>query len=195
MMNKKSNQVLSTISMLIVGTGSTYSLEYTKTWAPYVRPRVQLEFERIDEAHLPIDVRTPIEHLENIRTVLNPPVAELAILFDVSRQAIYKWLAQDSFPEADKLEQITRLSKIADAFNQAGIHRAGALLNMKTFDGYSLFDLLKAGKSYEKHVKELIAEAKVMEAAHQRSGLTQSNAKPTNSWLSSVSIPSFREDV
>jgi transcriptional regulator with XRE-family HTH domain len=141
-----------------------------------------------------IDVRTPMEHLENIRSVLNPPISELAMLFGVSRQAIYKWLAQDSSPEADKLARIVALSKIADAFKEAKIQRAGTLLYIKISDGESLCDLLRADKPYDKQLAALIAESKIMEANYQQSGLSQSNTKPTNDWLSSISIPAYREE-
>jgi len=179
--------------LLISGTGSAYPLENARTWQPFVQSRASLDFDEIGYVHSTMDLRTPLEHLQNIRTILNPPVAELASLFDVSRQAVYKWLAEDSSPESDKVARITELSNIADAFKEAGIHRAGTLLNMKLFDGRSLFDLLKANRPYQEQVKELIAEAKIMEAAYEQSGLSQSNAKPTNDWLSTVSIPSYPE--
>src|SRR5258708_10187775 len=144
------------------------------------------------QSHL--DVRTTVEHLENIRIVLNLPIATLASVFGVSRQAIYKWLAQVSSPEPNKVESIIKLSKIADAFKQAGIHRTGALLHMKLFNGESLLDLLKTGKSNENHSNQLLAEAQIMETSYQRSGLAQSNAPSTNDWLSSVSIPAYHEE-
>ena len=182
-------------SLLIAGTGSSYPLNNAKTWKAFVQPRASLDFEQVENLSLKMDLRTPAEHLQNIRTVLNPPISELAVLFDVSRQAIYKWLSEESQPEADKLLHITKLSQIADAFQEAGIHRGGALLNMKLFEGQSLLDLLKARQPYEKQVRELIAEAQIMETAYQKSGLAQSNARPTNDWLSSVSIPAHHEET
>lgn len=193
MVNTKSNQLtLSTICFLLTGTGSIYSLDSVQSWQPLVNPRVSLIF--FNSPRKQIDVREPIEHLENVRAILNPPIAMQANLFGVSRQSIYKWLAQTASPEPDKLERIVKLSKIADAFKLAGIHRAGNLLHMKLFDGQSLLDLFKKGEPYDSQVKELIKEAQIMEAAYQRSGLAQSNAKPSNDWLSSVSIPAYREE-
>lgn len=141
-----------------------------------------------------MDIRTPIEHLRNIRAVLNPSISELATLFEVSRQAIYKWLSADSFPEEDKRVRITELSKIADAFKEAGLREGVALLNMKLFHGLSLIDLLRTRKPHGNQVQELIAEAKMMEAAYQQSGLMHSNTKQTNDWLSAVSIPAHHEE-
>lgn len=141
-----------------------------------------------------LDERTPVQHLQNIRNILALPVADLASLFEVSRQSIYKWLAQDSFPEMDKIARITELSKVAVLFKNSGIHRAGILLNMKLFSGQSLFWLFKARKPYENELRELIAEAQVMEKAYEECGIAQSNTKPTNDWLSSISIPASKMD-
>ncbi len=180
--------------LVLASTGSVFPQEEAKKWWPYLKLRTLLITQESDESLETVDVRTPIEHLENIRSVLNSPISELAIFFDVSRQAIYKWMAHESSPKPDKLTRITTLSKIADAFKEAGIQRAGALLNMQAFDGQSLFDLLKSGKTCDKEVQDLINEAKIMETSYEQSGLGQSNAKPTNDWQSSISIPSYNED-
>ena len=180
--------------LVVTSTGSVYAQEKAKDWGGYLKTRTQFNIQERDEFLETVDVRTPIEHLENIRSVLNPPISELAIFFDVSRQAIYKWMAQESSPEPDRLTRITTLSKIADAFKEAGIQRAGALLNMKAFDGQSLFDLLKSGKPYEKEIQNLISEAKIIEASYLQSELSQSNAEPTSDWKASVSIPAYREE-
>jgi predicted DNA-binding protein YlxM (UPF0122 family) len=178
-----------------MGTGSIYPIETAQRWQPFIQSRAPLGFEKVGQFYPHMDVRVPIEHLQNIRTVLNLPMAELAILFDVSRQAIYKWIAADAFPETDKLARIIELSKIADAFKEAGIHRGGILLKMQLFDGQSLLDLLKAKKSHEKQLKELIIEAQIMKTAYEQSRLTSSSTKPTDDWLSSISIPAHRENA
>ena len=142
-----------------------------------------------------LDVRSPVEHIENIRTVLNPSVSDLAHLFDVTRQAVYKWLAGDSTPEEEKLKRIIKLSGIADTFKAANISRAGSLLKMKTFNGRSLLDLLKTSEDCTAQVSALISEAKAMEASYQKSGLATSKAKPTNDWQASISIPGAIEPI
>lgn len=180
--------------VLLASTGSIYAQDEAKKWQRYLESRIPLVSEWQEEPLSNIDVRTPLEHLENIRTILNPPISELAIFFDVSRQAIYKWLAQEASPESDRLSRIIKLSKIADAFKEARIQRAGALLNMKVFDDQSLFDLLKSGKPHESAVQELILEAKILEESYIRSGLSQSNAESTNDWRTSISIPAYQEE-
>lgn len=184
------------ISTVLLGTGSVYGVERAELWRHHLQPRVSFV---LDEADAPLemadevagrpDVRTPAEHIENIRSVLNPSVSDLAAIFDVSRQAIYKWLSSDSTPEAEKIAKIVELSRIADEFRLAGVSRAGSLLKMKTFGGQSLMELMMGGQNRADHVAALIAEAKAMEASYASSGLSASKAKPTNDWQSSVSIP------
>ena len=190
-------------STLLVGTGTMYGMENSEEWRHYVQPRVPFVLDSIDgagpsyshpsvETTGRLDLRTPAEHIGNLRNVLNPSVTDLASLFEVSRQAIYKWLS-GSTPDQSKLDRIIELSRIADAFRASGIARPGPLLKMKIFSGESLMDILRKGASSSTHVAALIKEAKLMEAAHKRSGLSSSKAKPTNDWLSSISIPGSTE--
>jgi len=184
------------ISTLLVGTGSAYSMDRTEEWRHHIQPRVTFVVDKSAESsdHFSApDVRSSVEHIENIRSVLSPSVADLANLFDITRQAVYKWLSGDSIPEPEKLHRIVKLSQIADAFNAAKISRAGSLLKMKTFNGRSLMDLLKTGEDCTAQVAALIDEAKAMEASYKRSGLASSKAKPTSDWQSYVSIPGSPE--
>lgn len=184
------------IGTILVGTGSVYGLDRTESWRHHIQPRVPFILDAADAsiggAERP-DVRTAPEHIESIRNVLNPAIADLAGLFDVSRQAIYKWLSGDSTPEPDKLNRIVELSRIADAFQAAGVSRAGALLKMKTFAGRSLMDLIKSGENRSEHVAALISEAKAMEASYKQSGLAASKSKSSSDWQSSISIPGSSE--
>ena len=186
------------ISTILVGTGSVYALDRTESWRHHIQPRVPFILEAagtlIGNTERP-DVRTASEHIESIRNVLNPAIADLAGLFDVSRQAIYKWLSGDSTPESNKLNRIVELSGIADAFQAAGVSRVGALLKMKAFAGQSLMDLIKSGENRSEHVAALINEAKVMEASYKQSGLTTSKSKSSSDWQSSISIPGSSERV
>lgn len=192
------NVTLTVITSILIGTGSVYGMDRADSWRAHLQARMPLHFDvdgpvsSGEETQRP-DLRSPAEHLANIRNVLNPAVADLAVLFDVSRQAIYKWLAGSSIPEGDKHQRIADLSKIADAFLAADVSRAGTLLKMKTFAGRSLLDLLKNGENTEDHVISLIREAKAMEASYKQSGLENSRAKPTSDWQSSLSIPGSAE--
>ncbi|QKE39889.1 MAG: XRE family transcriptional regulator [Ferrovum myxofaciens] len=184
------------IGTVLFGTGSVYGLDRTEFWRHHIQPRVPFILDAADitaDSAKRLDVRTAAEHIENIRNVLNPPVADLASLFDVSRQAIYKWLAGSSTPEENKLARIHELSRIADAFYVAGVSRAGTLLKMKTFGGRSLMDLIKSGENRHKHITTLITEAMAMESSYNLSGLAATKSKPTGDWQSSISIPGSSE--
>jgi DNA-binding XRE family transcriptional regulator len=139
------------------------------------------------------DFRSVSDHIRNIRQVLNPAIADLAAVFDVSRQSIYKWIDGESTPEPDKFDRIRALSQAADAFRNAGVTRASSLLKMKAFQGRSLMDLAAAGQLVPLHIQSLIAEAKVMDAAYDRSGLAKSKAKPSDDWRAEASIPGYAD--
>ena len=188
---------------VVDGSGSEYDPRRAWQWEIFLQWRRPINID-VAQHEDPIgqgailavkrsDVRTAQQHLANIRQVLNPAITDLAIVFDVSRQAIYKWLSGDSTPEPDKLARIVELSGVADAFHDAGVSRAAAILKMKAFDGRSLLDLIAAGEGCSQHVQTLVAEAKAIEAAYERTGLAKSKAKPTSDWQSSMSIPGSLE--
>lgn len=187
--------LLATIAM---GTGEGIPLLNNMADQPYyVMNRLPYETTIQDSPKrtLPTspDVRTTLEHIENIRHVFDIPLSNIADLLNVSRQAVYKWLAGTSIPEQQKQTSIKKLSQIADRLKEAHIIRAGLLIKMKAFNGRSLTELLLAGEATNEHLIALINEAKIMEASYKKSGLSLSKAKPTNDWQSYISIPGFPE--
>lgn len=172
-------------SVLLSGTGSEYS-------APYVQQRffVFLTHQPVSvEENNFADVRTIAEHVENIRNIFNVSISDLAAIFGVSRQMLYKWLNNESRPESDKQEKIVRVSGIADQFREANLSRVDSLLKMKAFHGKSLMDFLIADASTQLHVDALIKEAKIMEASYEKANISASKAKPTEDWKTSFAIP------
>jgi transcriptional regulator with XRE-family HTH domain len=139
------------------------------------------------------DLRSASALLANIRQVLNPAIADLAAVFGVSRQVLYQWLNGEATPGAEKVERLLALSRAADAFRDAGMTRASALLTMKALEGRSLLDLAATGQLLPSHIQLLVAEAKAMDAAYDRSGLARSTAKPTDDWRAELSIPGSPE--
>jgi transcriptional regulator with XRE-family HTH domain len=183
-------------ALTLVGTGTIFDLGRTESWRTLIQHRtplvVEVESSSAGEAARP-DLRTAAEHLANIREVLNPAIADLASALGVSRQAIYKWIGGEATPEPEKFERILALSHAADAFRDAGITRASAMLKMKAFEGRSLLDLAATGQLVPSHIQMLIAEAQAMDAAYDRSGLAKSKAKPSTNWRAEVSIPGSPE--
>lgn len=182
------------IACALSGTGSVFALPYVNEWGKMLDTSVPyFDVETIDMDAARPDVRSAAEHLANIRQVLKPAIADLATVFGVSRQAIYKWIGGESTPEANKLERICSLSLAADAFQKAGVTRASSLLKMKAFNGHSLLDLVSTGQLAPEHTQTLIAEAQAMNAAHSRSGLANSKALPSDDWRAELSIPGSSE--
>lgn len=183
-------------ALVIGGTGSVFDLSRAGDWRRMVEARVPFHVDvgATDESQEQRpDLRSASEHLANIRQVLNPAIADLAAVFGVSRQAIYKWIGGEATPEPDKFERIRVLSHAADAFRDAGIARASSMLKMKAFEGRSLLDLAAAGQLLPSHIRSLIAEAQAMDAAYDRSGLAKSKAKASDDWRTEMSIPGFPE--
>jgi hypothetical protein len=183
-------------ALAIGGTGSVFDVSRAEQWPRLLGARVlfRIEVQRTeDNQDQRPDLRSASVHLGNIRQVLNPVIADLATVFGVSRQAIYKWIGGEATPEPDKFERIRALSHAADAFRDAGITRASSMLKMKAFEGRSLMDLAAAGQLLPSHVQSLIVEAQAMDAAYDRSGLAKSKAKPSDDWRSEASIPGSPE--
>ena len=182
------------IACALGGTGSVFALSHANEWSKMLDTRVPyFDVQTADADAVRLDIRSAAEHLANIRQVLNPVIADLATTFGVSRQAIYKWIGDESTPEDDKLERIHSLSLAADAFQKAGVTRASSFLKMKAFEGRSLLDLVAAGQLLPEHTQTLIAEANAMDAAYSRSGLAKSKAVASDDWRAELSIPGSSE--
>ena len=188
--------------LAVSGTGSVFEISRARDWLGMLKARVTFDIDidididvgmADDSQEQRPDLRSASDHLGNIRQVLNPAIADLATVFGVSRQAIYKWIGGEAKPEPDKFGRILALSQAADAFREAGITRASSMLEMKAFEGRSLMDLAAAGQLLPSHIQSLIAEARAMDAAYDRSGLAKSKAKPSDDWRTEVSIPGSPE--
>ena len=187
---KQATAIVLGAALFFSGTGSMLELSRATEWKKAVEARtaISVDVEQTTDGLLN-DFRSAAEHLNNIKQVLNPAVSNLATVFGVSRQAIYKWMNSESTPEPENLQRIVALSHAADSFHNAGITNAATLLKIKAFDGLSLLDLVTTDQLLPAHIDSLIAEAHAMDAAYDRSGLAQSKAKPSDDWRSEVSIP------
>lgn len=182
------------IACVLGGTGSVFDLPRASQWGKILDARVpNFDVQTAGTDAVRPDIRSAAEHLANIRRVFNPAMADLATVFGVSRQAIYKWIGSESTPEDDRMGRIHALSLAADAFRKAGVARASSLLKMKAFEGRSLLDLVADGQLSPEHTQVLIAEAQAMDAAYSRSGLAQSKAAPSDDWRAELSIPGSSE--
>lgn len=181
-------------ALAVGGTGSVFDLSRANEWRKMLDARIPyFDVQTTDADAARPDLRSAAEHLANIRQVLNPAIADLATVFGVSRQAIYKWIGGESRPEDDKLERIRSLSLAADAFQKAGVTRASSLVKMKAFESRSLMDLVADGQLLPEHTQLLITEAHAMDAAYSSSGLAKSKAVASDDWRAELSVPGFSE--
>lgn len=142
-----------------------------------------------ETADVRVDIRTAGHRINDIREVLDPPMAELADFFDVTRQSLHKWTKGLCDPEKSKLPRIHALSAVASHFQEEGISRGWNMLTLKAFNGSSLLDHLKAGSNTPDQVSILVAEAKKMKADYESASKSISKAIPNDEWKSSISIP------
>lgn len=189
--------VLMDSALTVAGTGSTFDISRANDWRKMLAsrvPRFVVCLNEIGDAKTQRpDLRDAPKHLANIREILNPPIADLAKVLGVSRQAVYKWINGDATPEPDKFLRIQVLSHAADTFRDAGVTRVSAMLRMKAFADRSLMDLAATDELLPEHIQLLITEAKKMDAAYDRSGLARTKAKPSDDWRAEVSIPGAPE--
>ncbi|MDR1462095.1 MAG: helix-turn-helix domain-containing protein [Azoarcus sp.] len=173
------------------GTGSMLDVARAEEWREMLRARVPylVDIDSADGAAPRPDLRSAPEHLANIRKTFNPAITDLAVVFNVSRQAIYKWINGEATPEPDKFKRIYTLGHAADALRNAGVMRASAIWKMKAFDSQSLMELAAADQLLPSHIQLLIDEARKMDAAYKRSGLASSKAKSSDEWRAELSIP------
>lgn len=195
MKTRKTVKQMSQVALLVAGTGSLYALDNANLWSQHLQSRSPLVFDMVTPKPEPIDVRSPAHHLQNIKDALDLNISEIAAFLQVSRQAVYKWLADTSRPEESKLVRINALSTVADAFKKADIQRGSALLHVKVLNQQSLLDLILSAKPYQEALSALIREAKISKLNYQKSALSQSQGYATNDWQATASIPSYNEGL
>ena len=101
-------------------------------------PRIHVEPSRAK----PVDMRSPAEHVANIRDVFAVNMSDLASVLGVTRPTVYAWLAGQE-PKGEAVIRIQQLSRAADKFNQANIIRLDKLVHRPILNRRSLLDVLK----------------------------------------------------
>lgn len=127
---------------LIAGTGGLITIHSTEMLGHYIyNSRIHIE----RSASRNVDIRSPAEHVANIRDTFALNMSELAIVLHITRPTVYAWLeGQEPRPEA--VTQIQQLSRAADEIKRMKISRFDTLLRRPILNGHSLLDILKAGR-------------------------------------------------
>lgn len=121
------------------GTGGVMTQHSTaEVLSRFHYPRIHVEPSRAKQ----VDMRSPAEHVTNIRDVFAVNMSDLASVLEVTRPTVYAWLAGQE-PKGEAVIRIQQLSHAADKFNQANIIRLDKLVHRPILNGRSLLDILK----------------------------------------------------
>jgi transcriptional regulator with XRE-family HTH domain len=138
-------KVLAPLLIMTAGTGgfmTAHTAVGLRRWTNY-----QLGSAIVVEPLAPkkIDVRSPAEHVANIRDGFAISMSDLAAILGITRPTAYAWLKGDE-PKPEAIPRIQRLSSIADRVKGMNIERMDKLIHRKILNGESLFDLLKTDR-------------------------------------------------
>lgn len=129
--------------ILTAGTGGIMTPHSTaEVLNRFYYPRIHVESSRDKK----VDMRSPAEHVANIRDVFSINMSDLAYLLGVTRPTVYAWLAGQE-PKGEAVTRIQQLSRIADKFNQSNIIRLDKLVLRPILNGRSLLDVLKTDEN------------------------------------------------
>lgn len=125
--------------VLTAGTGGIMTAHSTaEVLNRFHYPRIHVEPSKAK----PVDMRSPAEHVANIRDVFSISTSDLASVLRITRPTVYAWLAGQE-PKGEAIIRIQQLSRVADKFNQANIIRLDKLVHRPILKGRSLLDILK----------------------------------------------------
>lgn len=180
--------------LLVVATGSSYAAERLDEWQPYVKTRIPLQIDEARETSLQVSGGTFVEAFslpEKVSFILetfNYGVSDLAKLFGITRQAIYKWKKAEVSPEPVVSDKLNNLAKIAAALSDADVKRAGELIKLKYFDNESLVEKAMLNKMSDHYLEEVLSYIVKMQAANDKLASASKSTRESE-WLSSTSIP------
>lgn len=129
-------------ALTVLGTGDALSLEQLQR-SHSLQP---WQSQRIGDAEVSDEGRTPAENLAHIRAVLKPAVSDLAPVFGVSRQSVYNWAKGDPVA-ADNAARLEDLAKAADVLVRSGMTINASLLKRKFVSGRTLMQVAQSGDS------------------------------------------------
>ena len=129
--------------LLLAGTGGILTAHSTEVLPRWIHnPRIHIERPVLKN----VDMRSPAEHVANIRDIFAINMSDLASILGVTRPTVYAWL-EGQEPKAEAVIRIQQLSHTADEIKQANIPRLDKLVHRPILNGRSLLDMLKADEN------------------------------------------------
>jgi len=132
-------KLVAPLLVLVAGTGGMMTAQSAAEINRWVYdPRIHVEPSKVNR----VDLRSPAEHVANIRDVFSINMSDLASVLGVTRPTVYAWL-EGKEPKGEAVTRIEQLSRTADTFNRASIIRLDKLVHRPILNGRSLLDILK----------------------------------------------------
>jgi len=156
--------------VLAAGTGGMMTAQSTAELNRWVYdPRIHVESSKVNQ----VDMRSPAEHVANIRDIFSINMSDLASVLGVTRPTVYAWL-EGQEPKAEAVTHIEQLSRTADTFNRASIIRLDKLVHRPILNGRSLLDMLKTDEDLLTALDTLKAVAnKEAKSRHEPKGISK----------------------
>ena len=126
-------------------------------------------------------------------TVLQPSTSNSAVIFGVSRQSVYNWIAGEK-PSNESVEKLNDLARAADLFLADGVAGSSYLFRRKLGNGKTLMETVREGGSAQDAARSLLQIAR--KESSQRETLQRRLANRTAVYDSSeIGSPMLDEDL
>jgi hypothetical protein len=145
---------VATLAALQVGTGGLPTEKYYKARGDKGYLFARYELPAVEEDS--VVERTAAEDLARIREVFKFGVTELALLFGVSRQAVYDWQSGKAIG-SENLSRLQEVSRASELIAAADIQNAAYVLRRTISDGKTFLEIVKGGGNAEAAARDLIA--------------------------------------
>ncbi len=139
------------------------------------------------------EFRTPQEDVAHIRAVFRPSIADIANIFNVSRQSIYNWMSGER-PSQESIDRLGDLAKAADLFLAHGIESSTYLVRRKLDNGKTLMESVRDGESAQDAARSLIQMAQ-KEMAQREALQRRLGTRTAPRELSDMGSPMLNEDL
>jgi hypothetical protein len=165
--SNKTIRLVAPLLFLTAGTGGVITAHGTAELNRWIYdPRIRIEFSADEK----VDLRSPAEHIANIRDVFDINMSDLASILWVTRPTVYAWLAGQE-PKGEAVIRIQHLSRIADKIHGANIIRLDKLIHRPVLNGLSMLDILKTDEDPTSAIAILKAIAnKEEQTRHEQKG-------------------------
>lgn len=135
-----------------------------------------------------------VDLMEEVKTGFGRTMSHLPVVFGVSRQTIYNWLAGE-VPKEQHRGKLVQLAAAAQVFIEAGFKPTPPMLERTVAQGKSLVDLIREGADGREMAQKLIRIVQRGTAAREKLNGLLGDRENNRLDVSDMGRPSFAEDV